>query len=446
LTSHADPDSVSVSGTADDSPARINDLTVDLIPNPRHALSKLSGSDSEEEEVDNEEEPPSLISAQEAVKKVARSIDEVTERRDASQDELSMLKLVTFILFLAGFFIFIKKTKFASNVATAKPKNDMPTAQSMKETLDLYSVQRKNHTSIISACVIELADLEKMHDNAKKALELERRKLQRANRKRVEEREKKKAERAERRRERKEKKPDILAEVYRVRITIEVPTSEKSNASEEVFHGASLNLTYTTSSAGWTPIYDLRLDTINPALSTLTYRAHFTNRTRETWTDAQITLSTSQAAFGGLNEKIPRMESWRVTLAKAYSHGFEQHGANGLYSIAEKKKKEEEINAQAGYDVAAHERAKAAMDSRLDTGMHGAQITRKAATKSMSFFALGKGGSSAIPAQPSSLRLDTVAGFPSGVSGKEDHFDPTIEDAVRGLGEMKPLLSPHPRT
>ena len=47
---------------------------------------------------------------------------------------------------------------------------------------------------------------------------------------------------------------------------------------------------------------------------TVTYHAHVTNHTYETWSQAAITLSTSKAAFGGLKDKIPQMEGRRVTL------------------------------------------------------------------------------------------------------------------------------------
>ena len=60
------------------------------------------------------------------------------------------------------------------------------------------------------------------------------------------------------------------------------------------------------------------------------YRAEYSNTTSETWEDAKITLSTSQTAFQGLGEAIPRMQPWHIDLARS---GFGvKSGAGPLYS------------------------------------------------------------------------------------------------------------------
>jgi hypothetical protein len=216
----------------------------------------------------------------------------------------------------------------------------------MLNTLDAYATERKTQTRIATECQRELSNLKESLAKATTALEKEKQRNVRSNRKKVEEKEKKKAERDERRRERKETKPESLARVYRVRITIEVPSTDGDDAACDAQHPATLKLSYTTSSASWTPHYDVRLDTTNPSLSTLTYRAHFVNRTYETWSNALITLSTSQASFGGLNEKIPKMEPWIVSLRRSPRYDFD---SNGLYSLAEQKIKEEVLSAQTGH-------------------------------------------------------------------------------------------------
>ena len=48
--------------------------------------------------------------------------------------------------------------------------------------------------------------------------------------------------------------------------------------------------------------------------------------------------STSQASFGGLKEKIPQMERWRMTLR---DKSVIATGDNGLYSLAELKAQKE---------------------------------------------------------------------------------------------------------
>jgi hypothetical protein len=232
----------------------------------------------------------------------------------------------------------------------------------MKETLDLHASQRKVYYDTIESCELQIAELDKQRVKAEKLVTKEEKKWQHVSHGKVQARQKKKAEQEERRRERREKKPETQPVVFRVRITIEVPppahidsgkAKEEPPAEEgeptasaerpaEFVQDATLTLSYTTSSASWTPHYDLRLDTANPARSTITYRAHFINRTYETWSNAQITLSTSQASFGGLNEKVPRMESWRVNLAKAWNSDVQRRGMNGLFSLTEQKIKGEE--------------------------------------------------------------------------------------------------------
>ena len=61
LTFLADPYSVRVAGTTDNHPARINDLTIDLVPNNQSSVSDFSDSESDLEDVDEDEEPATLM-------------------------------------------------------------------------------------------------------------------------------------------------------------------------------------------------------------------------------------------------------------------------------------------------------------------------------------------------------------------------------------------------
>ncbi|KAI5782561.1 hypothetical protein EDC01DRAFT_780303 [Geopyxis carbonaria] len=76
----------------------------------------------------------------------------------------------------------------------------------------------------------------------------------------------------------------------------------------------SLRLSYVvTKGAGWSPGYDLRLDTTQRT-GELTYKAHITNTTGEYWRDASVTLSSSQSAFTGLDDRAPTLTPWRAAL------------------------------------------------------------------------------------------------------------------------------------
>lgn len=339
LTFLADPDSVRVAGTTDNHPARINDLTIDLVPNNQSSVSDFSDSESDLEDVDEDEEPATLKTANEALEKVVTKMNEVEERLASARQEMSLVE------------------QYASTVASNTASMIVPDPKTMKDTLDLYNKQRTALFDATTTFNDVLAELEKERVKKRKAHDKEKRAHSKATRAKAEERKKKKADKEERQREKNEKKPEKFRSVHRVRITIELPSSDLTRTAQgsdtdetEVFREATLTLTYTTTSASWTPHYDLRLDTTNPSLSSLTYRAHFTNRTYETWSQAAITLSTSQASFGGLKEKIPQMEGWRVTLTKK-SHIHACNGENGLYSLAELKAKKEAEQKEYGIDV-----------------------------------------------------------------------------------------------
>jgi hypothetical protein len=318
LTSLAEPDSVRVSGTtdSDDHPARINDLIIDLVNNSNWGLSNVidDNSDAGDESDNDSDEPDSVQAARENKEQIADEIKQVKECRDSAQMEFYMLE------------------QYSSHMSSGKGDPVNPTT--MQQTLELYASQRKIHQAKIMSCAKELRVLEKKLVNAGKQLRKEQDKYASVNSKKAAAKLKRLAEKDERRRERRENKSERLYKVYRVRLTVELPgPSEMDKATDG--QDSTFVLTYTTKSASWTPAYDLRLDTTDPSLSTLTYRAHLTNRTYETWTNAYITLSTSQASFGGLKECIPWMESWRVTLAKKTGY---LKGENGLYSLAEQAK------------------------------------------------------------------------------------------------------------
>lgn len=91
----ADPDSIRVAGTTDDHPARINDLTVDLVPNIYSGLRTTIGDDEEtEDEEDTIKEPESLVLATEKLEAIQALISETNERKGSTQEELGFLNTV----------------------------------------------------------------------------------------------------------------------------------------------------------------------------------------------------------------------------------------------------------------------------------------------------------------------------------------------------------------
>ena len=413
LTSAADPDSIRVSGTTDDHPARINDLTVNLVPNT-HDDYDLDDSDSDEDDTMDEDskKPASLKAAENDRAEVNSKIAHTKERHASASKELAFLE------------------QYASTVASANMAKSIPDATAMKDTLELYDSRRMSYYNVITACNDHLMELENEYARLNKVVTKERRAFTRAIRQDVEARKKRQAEREERKREKSANKPEKSSHVYHVCITIELPASElaisegSSKVDEarplpEVFQEAKLTLTYTTASASWTPHYDLRLDTTNPSLSTLTYRAHFTNRTYETWSHAALTLSTSEASFGGLNEKIPQMEGWRASLTRKYNT---TSGENGLWSLAELRARQQAEEKEYGHDIAAIRRGE-----RVNNGPERAMLSFKKAKSR------GLGSSFAsIPA---------FSAPTSQARARMQTYDPTIEDAVYGEAYGENLLS-----
>ena len=397
----ADPDSIRVSGTTDDHPARINDLTVNLVPNT-HENYDLDDSDEDEDGTDDgSKKPASLKAAEEGLNKVNSTITDVQERQASASKELAFLE------------------QYASTVASGAQAKSIPSPDTMKDTLELYNSQRANYHEVVTACNQQLVELEKERARLNKVVLKEKKAFAKAIRQDVEARKKRRAEREE---EKSANKPEKSSQVYRVCITIELPASEfamsegsskidEAKPLPEVFQEAKLTLTYTTASASWTPHYDLRLDTTNPSLSTLTYRAHFTNRTYETWSHAALTLSTSEASFGGLNEKIPQMQGWRVSLAKKYDT---LSGENGLWSLAELKARQEAEEKEYGHDFAAIRRGE-----RVDIS-HGVPMTRMKRSMTMS-----KTRSSV----PSISMYSSAPASQARARARAEVYDPTIEDA-----------------
>lgn len=66
--------------------------------------------------------------------------------------------------------------------------------------------------------------------------------------------------------------------------------------------------------ASWTPRYDLSITTTPLASTRLVYRAEFKNESTETWLDARVSFSHSQAAFSKLDERILSLPPWLVSL------------------------------------------------------------------------------------------------------------------------------------
>jgi hypothetical protein len=123
-------------------------------------------------------------------------------------------------------------------------------------------------------------------------------------------------------------------------------TSEFHEPSSKPLKAGEINisLSYITYAASWTPRYDLSLNSVK-CTGLLEYGAELINTTSETWRDAKMVLSTSQASFSGLTETIPQLLPWHVRLQKG---GFNVNGDLALFSAHEIKAKKNEWSQSTG--------------------------------------------------------------------------------------------------
>lgn len=313
-------------------------MTVDLIPNYRYN----SGSDSDsEDESDEEPKNPELEQLIYEIKILRRQLDDADESRTSAMKQLSYLDQLVNTL--------------SQPLRVVGP---VTSVELMAENLDTYSVHREKIYGAFKEAQVVCAQLaEELEKKLAKQVKVKTawdKSLQKASRVKEQYARQKMHERLERQ----EEKLEVPRFVYRIRITIESdslpsntpaitssvdtgkPAREGDDEPPSGSKGPSLRISYITGGASWTPRYDLRLDTIS-GTGILTYRAHFFNRTGEIWRNAKLTLSTSQASFSGLEDKVPWLESWRIALRKRGTYGAEKDG--GLYSRKEKELKDEKL-------------------------------------------------------------------------------------------------------
>lgn len=310
-------------------------MTVDMVPNYRFNLASDSDSESESDEEPTNPELERLI---QDIKILRRQLDDADESRTSAMRQLTYLDQLTNTL-----------------TQPLRVVGPVMSVLQMSENLDTYSVHRdKIYMAFKEAqavCVKLTDELDKKLEKKLKVQTAWDKTMQKANRIK----EQHSRQRVHERLERQEEKLEVPRFVYRIRIIVELgslpsdtpvitssvdtgkPAREGDGEAPSGSKGPSLRISYITGGASWTPRYDLRLDTIS-STGVLTYRAHFFNRTGEIWRNARLTLSTSQASFSGLEDKVPWMDSWRIALRKR-GHGIEKDG--GLYSQKEKEIREE---------------------------------------------------------------------------------------------------------
>ncbi len=321
-------------------------MTVDLVPNrdifedayPDLDDSDISSSDSDSDDEESQEEPLKSVNAD--LKALEGTRKDETETINSANNRLSTLEL------------------FAKTVDSEKISTE-----EFKKLLRTYESERSNLYEVHKTCTASLAELEKQIEQKTK----EKEKLGKADRKAKDKARKEKEklllkkarQRAEKRQEKRRLKEERLSfwakKVYRVilhldnssnltpdesrRESIEFQKSKSPSSSDHQTstnpQTISLSLSYITHAASWSPRYDLDLKTPSSSGSII-YRAEFTNTTSETWKDAKVVLSTSQTSYQGLNDIVPHMSPWHVSLSKSNAKSKNASlDYGGLYSRPE---------------------------------------------------------------------------------------------------------------
>ncbi|KAL6910267.1 hypothetical protein GGI43DRAFT_389759 [Trichoderma evansii] len=336
LSQTLDPDSIRVESNGS---ATVTNLEVEEVPNRQlfdevyPEIESESESDAETEEASDDEVGPESSHLTAAQHTLYQLKDKLDIARDGVCNAERRLEILEDISRLGN-----------------REGDDF-----IQVTLDHYKEQRAKacqdmveNRKVVAELTKDVAKAEKKANKLQREEDKKNEKKNKAKAKAKKEKEKKKAlkdrvkgeARREKARLRRERERFWPLNVYSVCITLEVaaftPASSRrgSTASDvdisvvsaaEVYDEAEktgsiesdLVFSYVTSSAYWAPNYDLQLSTTNTSAS-LFFDAMLTNRTSETWKNCKVTLSTSQATFSGLDDKIPTLQPWRIGITSGY--------------------------------------------------------------------------------------------------------------------------------
>ncbi|KAK4161543.1 hypothetical protein QBC43DRAFT_323507 [Cladorrhinum sp. PSN259] len=349
ITPTADEHSIKVEGSGS---AIITDITVELLPNrdifqevyPESDSEHDSSSDSEEEEED----------------KVNQELEQVRSKIIDLQDELAVAKEATAsaerrlaIIDAHGNSLALKKEEvdIGAGIETYRTERE----KIFRDHLDAHSRER-DLLKQIQKIQVEERRLERLEEKERAKVEKAKAKVERAKAKIREKERRREAEKEkEKTRIRKERENFWPKQCYSVRITLEAasftPSSSRRSSIASVAdvklhsdkepavdgYSCDLSVSYVTSSAFWSPTYDLALNTqTNTAI--LCFDARLTNMTSETWVNSRVILSTSEASFSGLQDDTPTLVPWRLKLGGRLGHGHEIDGA--IFSREERAEKQ----------------------------------------------------------------------------------------------------------
>ena len=313
---------------------------VELIPNPEnfddvYPESEDDAEESEDDQSESESELPATKALAEEKNRNDDSIMEANEEKKAAASRLAMLE------------------SYGRSFEKDRPSD-------LESCIVAYREERKKAFEVYKESEHRIKKLEKERANilkrqAKdtKANVKEKAKASKEKLKKLEKKQKSLREKFAAKRRLKEERAQFWPrKVYRVTLSLDTyseltPASSRrgsvNSLAKPTLEGSSseaceisLSVSYITHSAYWSPTYDLSLDTVTNS-GLIIYRAEYCNTTSESWKDAQVVLSTSQAAFQGLGEPIPTMLPWHIRLSKEGS-GTDSGALMSNYEVENRRK------------------------------------------------------------------------------------------------------------
>ncbi|KAK0736153.1 hypothetical protein B0T21DRAFT_288194 [Apiosordaria backusii] len=341
--------------------AIITDITIELLPNRDIFQEIYPDSDSDSDDDESEDDDDAAKKTTEELKTVRDSLQTLYDKRTRENEIID--SAVSRHSILEGYGNSLEKKKGNFNIDDSlemyRKERDKAFQDKMSAT-----IREREIAEEIDRLQLEEARLVKLEAKEQAKIDKAKAKVQRAKERIKEKERRRKAEKEkEKARVRKEREQFWPKSCYTVRVTLDAtsfsPASSRRSSiasaadvklapekpTEDTITSCDLSLSYVTSSAFWSPSYDLALSTTTNS-ATLCFDAQLTNMTSETWTNAKVTLSTSQANFSGVNDESPTLVPWRVRLG---GRGAPNNGDEAIYSRDEKTQKRIWNAAQNGY-------------------------------------------------------------------------------------------------
>ena len=422
-------------------------MTVDLVDNPEKyediypSSSEDESSEDEEEDEDKpQEESPETKALAKELAEVDESIKKADEARESAISQLSMLNKYTFTL---------KKSR---------PAN-------LEGCITAYREERKKAADLEFSHDKEAVKLRKRRDSLTKkfdkAIKATYRQNLKAIREKVKQREKREAaarEKAAAKQRLKEERTEFWPKkVYRVTLSLDnntdlTPVSSRGESTTSLAKSVlkdassqscqiSLALSYITSSAWWSPRYDLNLNTLkNTGL--IIYRAEFCNTTSEKWNDTKVTLSTSQTSFQGLSEPIPTMFPWHVRLKK---NNGKDGTSDALFSTDELQYKQKKLSANRGTATTPRDVLFGLVGSSSSSQPNSSAMAQQrqiAQAQAYSAHGLSQTRSKGQNPLTSDGRFERVGGYALASKAEAEAGEESDEDMGFGLWDDGPSITP----